>query len=423
MSNERIKNLKEIAKRVDGALSQEEQVLLLSKGFDLFSEETAHLENSFSTLHDQFRTVNKKLEETNERLQHKVKELHVLTNYLDKILSHMNQGLIFIDHEGYVTTYNKAAEAILEIPRETILYEKFETSLKDDTFGFSINSALKEKEGHKNLVATLKLKEGLVKEVEVSVSIIPSSEKEETPFDYTHGLIILIRDITDLKKFQEIANRSDRMKALGEMAAVVAHEIRNPLGGIKGFASLLERDLEKEPEKLKFVKYILEGANSLDRLVGNILNYTRPLKLNQKNSDIKTLIEELIASLKAEKLLTDSINFKLLEMNKIDLNIDVDLFKSALKNLMLNAIQAMPEGGDLTITLEKSQGKNIITITDTGVGIEEENLKKLFSPFFTTKPTGNGLGLAEVHKVISAHGGEISVSSTPKIGTSFMIKI
>lgn len=423
MGKSKIQSLKSIAGEIASATSEREQLALLTQGFELFSEETERLDQAYATLKDQFRTVNSKLEETNDRLANKVQELHALTGYLDNILSHMAQGLIFIDLEGHITTYNQAAEHILEIPRDQVLFQPYSDHFPDDWLGFSLKKILKEKKTPKVAYTSFSFSDGRIKELEAELTFIPQKERGSPLIDFTQGLIILIRDITEFRRLQTLASRNDRMKALGEMAAQVAHEIRNPLGGIKGFAALLERDLKKHPEQLKLSQNIIEGSNILDRLVTQVLNYSRPLQVELQPTDLKQTIEELEKALVAEKAIPSNVVLKLNLPLDIIAPVDSAVLKLALKNLMINAIQAMPDGGALSVDLCKMDHKAIIKINDTGIGIPKEHLKKLFSPFFSTKSYGNGLGLAEANKVIQAHGGEISAESTPGKGTTFTIKL
>lgn len=424
MDKTRLNHLKKIVEEIGDAKSPGEQISLLTQGFELFSMETQRLDHAYGSLKEQFRNINGQLEETNRRLGNKVEELHVLTTYLDNILSNMAQGLLFIDFNGNITTYNKAAESILVAKREKVLFQQFFEFFADDFFGFSMKEALQTRTAPKTSYTTLNLRDGAQKELEVDSTFIPTVTADSQELDFTQGLIILIRDITEIRHLQMLANRNDRMKELGEMAAQVAHEIRNPLGGIKGFASLLQRDLSESPEMQKMANYIVEGTDTLDRLVVNVLSYSRPLHLHFESIDLMEILEDLKNSLLADHNIKEKIVCQIVkEHPSCLLPLDLGLFKGALLNLLINAIQAMPDGGEITIEVTEKKNKAIIKIIDTGTGIAKDNLKKIFNPFFTTKPSGNGLGLAEAHKVIQAHGGEIEVQSLIGKGTTFTIKI
>lgn len=225
-------------------------------------------------------------------------------------------------------------------------------------------------------------------------------------------------------KIRELS-RIERMKELGEMAAQVAHEIRNPLGGIKGFASLLQRDLQDRPELQQMAAHIVEGTDHLSRLVTDVLDYARPIEPKLEPIDFIALLNEVKKHIEADS----NIDLKHIKLT-IDssystfmISLDPFLMKSALLNLILNAIQAMPKGGTVSIVIQKKLGHLVLKIIDTGIGMSKEHLEKIYSPFFTTKLDGNGLGLHEVQKVVSAHGGTIDAHSILGQGTTFTLKI
>ena len=232
-----------------------------------------------------------------------------------------------------------------------------------------------------------------------------------------------------MKRLEEQVRRMHTLAALGEMAATVAHEIRNPLGGIASFANLLERDLETDDPSRRLVRKITEGVARLNRIVSSLLSYTRPLNLNTHPVDLMQTVEEAAAFFEIDlerKQQAVEIRRLFLETPCV-CQVDTEQFHQVILNLLLNATQAMPEGG--TIELEVAQtsdadGDWIVTrVRDTGMGIDEELQEKLFTPFFTTKEDGTGLGLVTSRKIIEAHGGNIVVDSTPGDGTCFTIAL
>jgi PAS domain S-box-containing protein len=382
-------------------------------------------------LSEQFRQLNLQLTETNHQLHHKVGELHLITDYLKNILDNMSQGIIFLDLEGTITTYNKAAEEILGITGTKVLAKAFWHSFPDDIFGFSIKKALTTKEAPATACIAYHLADGSQRELELVTTLVLDEEFQEGPSNLTaaeiiptQGIILMVRDVTDLRHLQLLANRNDRMKELGEMAAQMAHEIRNPLGGIKGFASLLKRDLKDHPQQQKMAEQIIEGTHTLNTLVTQVLDYARPPLPHFERIDMSAFLKNIGQEVLAyEDFNSQNISLKLESDENISLDIDPHLFKSALLNLMINSIQAMPQGGILTVSLHQQHRVVILTVTDTGEGISHENMEKVFTPFFTTKPNGNGFGLAEVHKAILAHHGTVEVKSAVGKGTTFTIKL
>lgn len=399
-----LSQLQKLAQRASENKTSEEKISDLTRSFELFSRETARLESAYRLLQQKFKTVNLELDQANRKM--------------NSILGNMTQGILFIELSGMVSIYNESAERILEIKKTDIFSCSYWDTFEDKIFGFSMQEALTTKKAPETTSVSLKRKEGSKQELEVSTTFVSKGDPS------MQGLIVLLRDITEIRHLQVIANRNDRMKELGEMAASVAHEIRNPLGGIKGFASLLCRDLKDRPELKNMAEYIVEGARTLDRLVTAVLNYSRHQQMHIAPVDVTSLLHTIADLVKAD----DNLNHNLivtLETSQKDLTIPLDaqMFKNALLNLIVNATQAMPEGGSITLSATTKEQQAIIAVSDTGVGIAKENLEKIFSPFFTTKTQGNGFGLAEVHKIIQAHNGVIEVESEENRGTTFTMKI
>ncbi len=227
-----------------------------------------------------------------------------------------------------------------------------------------------------------------------------------------------------MKRLQLLANRNDRMKELGEMAATVAHEIRNPLGGIRGYASLLLRDLEGSSHLKEMVQHIVNGTKSLERIVNNVLHFARPIEITQKDEDINKLIKEVCKLIKVDPAFPPNVSIEThFHSSCFVVSIDKECIRSALLNLLVNACQAITNKGKITISLIKNNDSCVINISDTGIGINKEDLENIFSPFFTTKEEGNGLGLAETYKIIQAHLGTIDVRSHKDVGTTFTLTL
>lgn len=415
-----LEDLQKAARKVEHSQSPQEKSEALAKAFELFSQETIRLEAAYSILKEKYALVNFELEETNNTLRQKIAELDSTKGYLEKILANMSQGLLFVDYRGVIMTYNNTAETILVKSRTSILGKLYSECFSDQAFGFSLEKALKESKAP-SLIRLFTGEEHEKKQLEIETAFVRKEGKETSEIE---GIIILIRDVTEIKRLQLIANRNERMKVLGEMAAMVAHEIRNPLGGIKGFASLLSRDLEENPHLQNMANQIIEGTDSLNKLVTNVLNYSRPMQVELAPHNLVDTSKDAIAHIKMDSVLNSSIS---LETNfpetSIKAMIDPQLFKSALLNLLVNAIHAMPDGGTLTLTVKTTGKDAFVTITDTGIGISPDDLEMIFRPFFTTKPRGHGFGLAEVHRVIQEHNGVIDASSVLGKGTTFTIQL
>lgn len=422
MKHKPLENLNQTVKRLSECKSPEERIMLLFQAFEQFTEETNRLEQSYHQLREKLINANKELETSNQRLNDKVLELHVMTRYLDNILSHISQGLMFIDLNGTITTYNNAAEKILKKKKNEVIFNNFWDLFPDNFFGFSMKTALKTRKAPQATFASLKVDGNGKKEVEVENTFVVDKESGNELLDYTSGLIVMIKDITEIRNLQMVANRNDRMKELGEMAAQVAHEIRNPLGGIKGFAALLQRDLKNQPHLETMAAYIVKGADSLNRLVNNVLSYARPVQLHVEQTELQEMIHDLITHLKAELTESDGkVMIKTeLPSESIYIAADSQLLTGAILNLIRNGIQA--EAKEIFVGAKELTEEVQVWIRDNGSGILPENIEKIFSPFFTTKVSGNGFGLSEALKIVQAHGGSIEVESTIGQGTTVTIK-
>jgi len=233
-----------------------------------------------------------------------------------------------------------------------------------------------------------------------------------------------LREQTEvLFETEEQLRRADRLSALGELSAGMAHEIRNPLGSIKGAAEILKDDYGPDAPKREFVQILLKETDRLNQIVQEFLSFARPTPPELKQEDVNEVIESVLA-LTAQSARSSRITVE----QKLDRTIgkrDLDggLLKQAFLNLVLNAIQAMPAGGRLTVRSDLRPGGIEVQIADTGAGITPENRKKLFSPFFTTKKEGTGLGLAITFRIIQNHRGAIDVESEPGKGTTFTVRI
>ncbi len=351
--------------------------------------------------------------------QKKIEELENSICYLESILSHIGQAILFIDQNGRITTYNPSAEKLLGYGRDQVLYRPYKDFFDDQAFGFSLKEALKLTKPPKDATTVFIDSSGKKKDLEVSTTYVPQGCSKGT-----EGLLLILKDVTEIHRLENRAQHNDRMKEMGLMASIVAHEIRNPLGGIKGFATLLSRDLEAQPKLKQMADYILEGVESLNNLVNQVLNYSRPLEPHFVSTHLKDLLKELMVHEKGNEALQPKNRLELESpIEDVVAPVDSELLKRALLNLISNAIQAMPKGGKVKLKLSSADGQAVIKVADTGEGISPENMKRIFTPFFTTKAQGNGYGLAEVQKVVQCHGGHIEVISKPGEGTEFTLKI
>jgi len=333
--------------------------------------------------------------------------------FLKEALQHIAEAFLFIDLPGNLQIANDAAYKFFSLPADAAIGRSFWDLFDDDYFGFSMRESLKFGLPHRLIYKSHRLLE-----LEISTSFIFIGPPPD------HGLAVIARDISERQRLQRSLQQGERMKDLGLIAAQMAHEIRNPLGGIRGFASLLVRDLEGAPHLQDMAGAIIDGTKTLEKLVASILHYARPIQVQPQTKEMGAVIKEVATFVKVDPAFPPSVKMALhIPNDPILAPVDAEVFKSALLNLTFNAIQAMPEGGLLSLSLIRLEGCCQIVIADTGIGMDPDTLEHLFSPFFTTKKMGNGLGLVETEKIVKAHRGSIDVRSQPSKGSTFTITL
>ena len=219
----------------------------------------------------------------------------------------------------------------------------------------------------------------------------------------------------------EKMKQSERLSALGEFSAGIAHEIKNPLASIKNFTQLLPSEYEDPQFRKEFTELVTREVNRINKIVNDLLDYARPRKTKLLKTKIPELIDETLFSLKVT-LDKHHIAIKKNYEQTPAIKIDHDQMRQVLVNLILNAVEAMPEGGTIEVTIRQNEKDEIeIILSDTGCGISEELVKEIFNPFFTTKERGTGLGLSIVQRIVNEQGGRITVDSTINQGTQFTV--
>jgi len=247
------------------------------------------------------------------------------------------------------------------------------------------------------------------------------TERLQQSHEQLKGQVVKLRgELSDKNRMLE---RRNRLAALGEMAAGLAHEIRNPLGGIQLYAGMLGQDVSDRPASLVVVNKITSGVKQLEWLVSQVLQFTREMRPVVRDCD---LAEVLVDALDLAEPRAAAANVKLSVDGPLQLRVRIDpnMIGQAVLNLVLNAVEAQPSGGAVSVRYAAVQGGQfMMEIADSGPGIPAEALDRIFNPFFTTKDQGTGLGLAIVHRIIESHDGVISASNQEAGGAKFEIRI
>ncbi len=239
------------------------------------------------------------------------------------------------------------------------------------------------------------------------------------------GYLFLFHDLTEFKAMKKEVDRNRRLAAVGKLAAGVAHEIRNPLSSIKGFATWFLERYEDIPEDREVAGIMIQEVERLNRAVTQLLEFARPVPVVKKRVNIKEMIDHSLRLIAPDLKKQQIVMKTLFETDTVWLNTDPDRVNQILLNLYLNSLQAMDSRGALSISVTNARGRNgiVIRVADTGRGISPGDLDKIFDPYFTTRSNGTGLGLAMVYRAVEALGGDIWVESSPGEGTRFFIQL
>jgi len=397
-----------------------EEISSLVQAFEYFAENTEKMRESYDKLQEHISVMDLELTKKNDELDQNLRTMDSIKNHLENILECMTMGVIVINLDGNVSIFNRAASEITGYSRKVVIDKPYIDSLgkkvsQENSPLFTLDKGVEKSNKEKTIIT----KNGKEIPVEYSTSLVTNMNGEIL------GVVELFSDLREIKKLQEEVQQSRTLSALGEMAGNVAHELRNPLGGIGGFAALLERDLDIDDPRRKLVQKIIEGVARLNNTATNLLVYTRPVRPKKRPENIVQIIEDVLTLVQVELEQDDSkiTLIKDYKVKSLDVSLDPDLFQQVLLNIVKNAVEAMDYCGELTVGIKKIKKTDQveISIKDSGTGIEEEYIKKLFLPFFTTKADGTGLGLSIVKKIVDSHSGEITVESEGDRGTTFRI--
>jgi len=216
---------------------------------------------------------------------------------------------------------------------------------------------------------------------------------------------------------------SERLAFTGRIAASIAHEIRNPLGNVSLAVQQLKKAYSADSPWSKHIEVITRNTERINFLITELLNCARPPELNIRPHDLHGVIENVLDSMKSSLSTQGTKVIKKYDANPSIINVDKEHIQRVFLNIIVNSVEAMPKGGTMTISSSIEDDFLVVKIQDTGVGILEEDIIKIFDPFFSTKPMGVGLGLSIVYGIVVSHGGEISVESIWKKGTIFTVSL
>ncbi|MBI5267137.1 MAG: PAS domain-containing protein [candidate division Zixibacteria bacterium] len=423
-----------------GGLAAETDVTQFAESYASFNRIVNSLQRQYLELKEEFSTLNQTLAESNRRLIEMTEHNLVANEFMRSILSSLSAAVIAVDRNGIITHFNPAASVIFGIPVSEPMGRPYHqviptgepleaNAVRAFETGMTVDAVEKR----------LTLDDGTRLHLSVSTEIL--RDKDRTPI----GAVEVCHDITKIKKLEQEIARLNTLAALGEMAATIAHEVRNPLAGIGGFAVLLQRDLAPADPCQKLVAKIVRGVETLNGIVTTLLNYTRTEELNREDILYDRFLGSVcdlfrqengvrVAGMEIE--FVPSVRATPLEMI---VSLDPGLFRQVITNILSNAVDACGGRGGISVQCTRllrqratrQYGDKLMlgldetvietVISDTGPGIDPASIGRVFAPFFTTKNGGTGLGLAMAWKIVKAHGGEILASNNPDRGARFTV--
>jgi len=337
--------------------------------------------------------------------------------FSDNLVHNMPIGLLAIDTDERIASFNQTAESVLKLSSSSAMGKRPTEILPQPLSEFF--NQLKTRQGLIDKELDCPVKDGKI----IPLEVIGTSLKGED--DSAVSWVILFRDLTEIQHLKKEIARTQRLASIGRLAAGVAHEIRNPLSSIKGFATYFKERYRDIPEDHKTAEIMIQEVERLDRVIGQLLEFARPMNIQKKTTSLENVIKDSLKMVEAEARQKGiKVDFSKDPQTK-EVRIDPDRIRQVLLNLYLNAIAAMEGGGILSVELRQDDdtGRFRIIVSDSGTGIKNEDLPHLFDPYFTTKSSGTGLGLAIVHKIIESHGGEVSVESRYGEGATVTIRL
>jgi len=336
--------------------------------------------------------------------------LRATEEYVRNVVESLPEGVISLDATGSIETVNKAAAKLLELNPEICIGKPLNEVLPGCGIG-------------QELLASPDLFEYKVDcplNSERSIPLSLTTGRIHGPDGQDIGILLILKNLADLKNLETKLQVSERMATLGKMAAGIAHEIRNPLSSIKGFSQYFQNQFQKGSDDWNYAAVMIGEVDRLNRVIEDLLNFAKPQDMKTQDVPVLPVVNHVLKLVDSD-LAAKKIRVTVKLDGKLEVRGDADMLTQVLLNLILNAVEAMSPGGELGVRGSVSEDRAVIHITDTGPGIADEQLSHVFEPFFTSKKEGTGLGLAIVYRIVENLQGSIDVTSIDGVGTRFTL--
>lgn len=408
LSNLALEPMEEISRRLDywtatASATADTQAKELTKSKAPPNQDTAAL-------------VSTKIEQIGQRMRNVEEVFSALKENLDQILGNLQDGILLFTGDGRAVLVSEAARRFLEIPRESILGLHARDIFNPSTvLGRVLGGAF-------NARATLineEVRTESGRRIQASLEFIHDETTREGL-----GALVTLHDLEMAEAIESELELSRRMAAIGRLTSGVGHEVKNPINAIVVHLELLKNKLgDTSAPASRHLEVIETEIHRLDRVVQTLVDFSRPVELDLREQDLRTVVGDVLTLASAELSTRNVTLLSSMSSNPLIANVDADLLKQAVLNVIQNGAQAMPEGGRLEVVLEEERKMAILRIADEGTGIPEEIRGKIFDLYFTTKSGGSGIGLAMTYRILQLHHGSIEVQSRTERGTEFRLRI
>ncbi|HEU4416582.1 MAG TPA: ATP-binding protein, partial [Candidatus Angelobacter sp.] len=385
----------------------------ISRRLDLISSGKAELPESTSRRSDEYGTVSTKIERLGRQMRDVKEVFSALKENLDQMMANLQDGVMLFTSDFNAVLVSASAERFIGKPRGEMLgRHPAEIFSRDSRMGSAILDAFESR----TPLGPEEIENDQGRHIQIALDFIEESGERI-------GALLTVRDAESVHRIEDEIELSRRLAAIGRLTSGVAHEVKNPINAIVVHLEVLRQKMKEiDPDTRRHVDVIGSEIQRLDRVVQTLVDFTRPVELRLSDMDLRKALDEVVmlASPAAER---QNVNIERQpSLEPLPVRIDSDLVKQAILNIMLNGVQAMPDGGTLRIGARREGDGAVIMVRDQGPGIPENIRDKIFNLYFTTKSGGSGIGLAMAYRVVQLHHGSVEFTSLMEHGTTFYLR-
>jgi signal transduction histidine kinase len=386
----------------------------LSRNLDSVSEGSSDGFTSDETNHDEYGLVTLKIANLGRQMRDAKEIFSALKDNVDQLMANLQDGLMLFTRDSHIVLVSASVERFLGRPRREMLGRRASDVFSNNS---SLGALLLDSFEHRRPLAQREMESANGRRVQVSLDFIQDKTTQI-------GALLIMRDSESVRRLEDEIEMSRRMSAGSRLTRGVAHEVKNPINAIVLHLHLLQNKLQQvDPSTRRHMDIIGSEIHRLDRVIQILVDFTRPRDLKLEEVDLRRLLDDvaLLASPDAEQHAVALV--RNMAPQPLPVKVDADFMKQAILNIVINGVQAMPEGGTLTISARREEGVVVTEIRDTGAGIPKDVQEKIFELYFTTKKGGSGIGLAQAYQILQWHYGSVDFESVDGRGTTFRLRL